>query len=283
VNDRTWKRPSWWLRPVARISERLERRINIDPEESVDAANTALEWVIKRWGPDSMQAVNGHRKLAKYLESTGQLDEAVLHRRAAFESIRDHMGPEDMAAVDAEFWLATDLVKLDRPGDAKPLLEHVVEAFTRDSGLEDEGTLLAMEWLGCAQLTLGEPEAAKSLLERTVSTFELTGKGDSETCMVTTAHLARACDALDQYDRVIQLRRHILATRSRKLGPDDPRTLKSLRDLSVTLLINGDLAEARVLAASLVDAHTRLSGEEGSDASEARALLEQIEDEAASD
>ena len=61
------------------------------------------------------------------------------------------------------------------------------------------------------------------------------------------------------------------------LGPDDPATLASLRDLALTLARTGRLREAWVVARNLVDGTTRVHGSDHGATADARRLLERID------
>jgi hypothetical protein len=61
------------------------------------------------------------------------------------------------------------------------------------------------------------------------------------------------------------------------LGPDDPATLASLRDLALTLARMGRLREAKVVAENLVAGSTRVHGDDHLSAQDAQRLLDRIE------
>ena len=165
-------------------------RMELDPESALQADQNTLEWSIRHRGPESTMTLNAKSQVAVRLEQLGRFDEALQLRSDVTNHLRIHMGTEDLSTLTVEGLQAFDFDRLGRHGEALPLFEHVVAGRTDELGPDHQLTLLAMDWLGCTHRSLGNLPEACRLFEEAVVRYEESGCGETEDCMMTTAHLA---------------------------------------------------------------------------------------------
>ena len=135
-----------------------------------------------------------------------------------------------------------------------------------------------MVWLAVIYMRSGRLDESRHLLERVVPEYALHGAAESTAAMRTSTILAAGLVRLHELEEAIRLYRHILDVRVRTVAADDPETLDTLESLARVLIPRADqLAEARVLATSLLEQRTHVLGAEHSDTSGARELLASIE------
>jgi len=172
--------------------------------------------------------------------------------------------------------LAGTLVQLDRTDEARPLAEHAYEGFVVELGLDDPSSLAALERCARIQLTQGEIPEGMLKYRSVVAGFQ--GREDTRRAMVAATNMERILVAQGHYAEALEVVREVVDTRSRVLGPTDPATLASLRDLALTLARMGRLPESLVVARSLVDTVTEANGADDPSAEDARTLLQRIEE-----
>jgi Flp pilus assembly protein TadD len=92
-----------------------------------------------------------------------------------------------------------------------------------------------------------------------------------------TINLGRLLLARGDQEDALEVFRELVDVQGLRLGPDDPATLASLRDLALTLARLGRLSEAKVVAQNLVDAMTRVHGPDHASTLDATQLLDRID------
>jgi hypothetical protein len=95
--------------------------------------------------------------------------------------------------------------------------------------------------------------------------------------MDVTWFLAATLFKLHEFEEADPLFRHVLDVRGRTRGPDDPGTLEALELLIRVLMRTDGLAEAKIMATSLVERRTKVLGQEHADTLTARELLDSID------
>jgi hypothetical protein len=271
-----WLTPPRWLGRLTGYFDRRVDRLAGSPEKSLAVTERWLSRAERRWGTDSPKTVNLMEAVAAKRDRAGDHEGALGLRRQVLATRTEHLGPDNRLTLQAEFSLSGTLVQLDRTDDARPLAEHALEGFVVELGPDDPSSLAALE--RCARIQLVQGETLEGMLKyRSVITgFE--GRDDQRRAMVAATNMGRILVAQGRYDEALGVFREVVDTRSRLLGPTDPATLASLRDLALTLARMGRLPESLVVARSLVDAVTELHGADDPSAEDARTLLKRIED-----
>jgi hypothetical protein len=139
-----------------------------------------------------------------------------------------------------------------------------------------------MDWLGCTRRSLGQLPESRQLLQGAVDGYEEQGAGESEDAMMASSHLATTLLEMGLGPESSALRRHILQVRDRTLGPDDPRTLRSLENLVSTLQRLDELPDAKVACEDLLARRSRVLPADHPDLARTSELLRAIDRDLAS-
>ncbi len=134
-----------------------------------------------------------------------------------------------------------------------------------------------MDWLGCTLRSLGELAESRRLLQGAVDAYEQQGAGEGEDAMLASSHLATTLLQMGLGPESSALRRRILDVRGRTLGPDDPRTLRSLENLVSTLQRSDEPQEAKVACEDLLAKRSRVLPTDHPDLVRTTELLRTIE------
>lgn len=269
-----------WLRNrIAQATDRAAEKMDSDPEAALRSAQDTLDWSIRHRGPESTMTLKAKVEVAERLERLGRYAEALQLRSDLVTHLRQHGGPDDPSTLTAEGVMAFDLDRLGRHREALPLFEHVLAGRADALGPDHEQTLLAMDWLGCTLRSLGELAESRHLLQRAVDGYEQqgAGEGEGEGAMVAGSHLATTLLQMGLGPESSALRRRILQVRDRTLGPDDPRTLRSLENLAGTLQRIDELHEAKVVCEDLLARRIRVLPADHPDVERSRELLRAID------
>ena len=89
--------------------------------------------------------------------------------------------------------------------------------------------------------------------------------------------LARSLIGDGHYAEAADLLRGAVEVRSRLLGPDDPETLTSLRNLASALVWSREFAEASIVARNFLAATARTQGPDDAKTQDARRLVQDID------
>jgi hypothetical protein len=218
-----------------------------------EAGGAVLRHSLRRSGPDS------------------------LIREQIVGALRRNLGSEHENTLRAEAHLGRCLLDLDRAEDAEPILVHIVADSEHSPGKMSPDTLDSMLCLAVVHQKSGRPDEARQLLERALLEYALHGLAEGTAAMDVSTLLAAILFLLNEVEEATLLCRHILDVRGRTLGPDDPETLRSLQSLIRVLIGAGHLAEARVMAASLLEKRILALGEAHEDTLKAQELLDSTE------
>jgi len=272
---RRWFTPPRWTGAITDYFDRRVDRAAGSPERAVQITDAWVAKAQRRYGPDSWKTVNTMEAAAKRRDAAGDHQGAVGLRRQVVDARRRHLGPEHRQTLSAEYALAGTLLGLDRPAEARPSADHALECYVAELGPDDPVTLAALERSARIQLELGETAEGTLKYQRAVAGFR--GLGDEVRAEKVTTNLGRLLLADGDHEGALAAFRDLVDTQGRRLGPDDPATLVSLRDLAFTLARMGRLREARVVAQNLVDGTTRIHGADHGSTTDARRLLERID------
>ncbi len=258
-------------------SDRVTQRLDPNPEMGLNANQAVLRHSLRKGGPDSPRAVDAMIAVADQLKMLQRYGEEVLLREQIVEVLHSHFEPNHEHMLRAELRLGMCLVDLERAEDAEPLLAHVVEEGENSPGVMSLEVREAMIGLSVVHGKARRLVPARQLLERVLSDFELHGQSESAAAMDLSMYLATILFRLDELEDATLLYRHILDVRGRTLGSDDPETLDSLESLVYVLKHSDHLAEAKVLAISLLERRIRRFGQQHSETSKARELLASVD------
>jgi tetratricopeptide (TPR) repeat protein len=253
---------------------RRERRAD-SPARQLELAEDRLATCLERRGPESFRTVNAMEAVAKYREALGRYDESLPLRRQVVEGRRKELGPEHALSLAAEARLAVTLIELDRPDKAKALLVHVRSGLTAAQGPDDPTVLAVTERLADAELAMGEAADARILLDEVMARYD--ERGDEVLGSGVAIKLAKSLIGEGQYPEASDLLRRAVEVRARLLGPDDPETLASLRNLASALVWSKEYAEASIVARNFLAATVRTQGSADAKTLDAERLVQDID------
>jgi len=270
-----WITPPRWTGRLTDYVDRRMDRLPGGPERSLEITDSWLAKSLAANGPDSWKTVNTMEAAAKRRDQVGDHEAALQLRTQVLDKRREHLGPEHRLTLSAEYALSGTLLALDRPDEARPLVDHTLECYVVELGPDDPATLAALERSARIQLQLGETGEGLLKYQRAITGFR-TG-GDEQRAQRATINLGRLLLGRGDLEEALIVFRGLVDRQGRQLGPDDPATLASLRDLALTLARLGRLHEAQVVARNLVDATSRVHGEDHDATVDAKALLGRID------
>jgi tetratricopeptide (TPR) repeat protein len=253
---------------------RAERRAG-SPAERLDLAEKRLAKTLERRGPDSWRTVNAMEAVAKYREADDRFRDALPLRKQVVSGRRKQLGPEHQLTLASEARLAVTYIELKRADRAKPLLVHVHQGLTAAQGADDVTVLAVTERLADVELSLGQYEEAGVLLREAMARYA--ERGDEVAGSTVGITLAKSLIRQGRYPEAAELLRSVVEVRARVLGPDDPETLTSLRNLASALVWSGEFAEASIVARNLLASTIRTQGPEHADTLDVERLVEDID------
>ena len=270
-----WITPPRW---TGRLTEYVDRRMDRLPggaARSLAITDTWLATSMRTHGPDSWKTVNTMEAAANRRDQVGDHEAALGLRLQVLAKRREHLGAEHRQTLGAEFALSGTLLALDRPGEARSHVDHVLECYVAELGPDDPATLAALE--RSARIHLHLAETADGLLEYQRAITGFRARSDEARAQRATVNLGRLLLGRGDNEEALVVFRGLVDRQGRLLGPDDPATLASLRDLALCLARLGRLHEAKVVADSLVAGAVRTHGGDHEATADARALLARID------
>jgi tetratricopeptide (TPR) repeat protein len=256
----------WWER-------RAERRAS-GPEERLALTEKRLARNLDRLGPDSWRSINAMEAVAKSREAVGRYADALPLRQQVVDRRRHLLGTEDRLTLAAEARLAVTLIELQQPDRARPLLAHVHRGLGTTNGSDDATRLAVTERLADAEVAAGNPDRARHLLEQVLDVYRRSGQ--ELPAAATATKLAKILIRDGRYEEASELLRPVVEVRSRILGPTDPDTLASLRNLASSLVWSKEFAEASIVARNLLATTVQTQGRGHPDALDAERLVDNI-------
>ncbi len=272
---RRWFTPPRWTGAFTDFFDRRVDRVAGSPERAVAITDGWVAKAQQRYGPDSWKTVNTMEAAAKRRDAVGDHQGALGLRRQVLAKRREHLGPGHRQSLSAEYALAGTLLGLDRPDEARPYADHALECYVAELGPDDPTSLAALERSARIQLQLGETAEGVFKYRRAITGFR--DLGDDERAERVTINLGRLLLARGDQEDALEVFRELVDVQGRRLGPDDPATLASLRDMALTLARLGRLREAKVVAQNLVDGTSRVQGADHESTADARRLLDRID------
>ncbi len=253
---------------------RAEHRAE-SPADRLDLAEKRLAKTLERRGPDSWRTVNAMEAVAKYREADDRYREALPLRKEVVTGRRKELGPEHQLTLAAEARLAVTYIGLKRTDRAKPLLLHVKKGLQAAQGADDVTVLAVTERLADVELSLGRFEDADVLLREVMTRYG--ERGDEVAGSAVGIKLGTSLIRQGRYPEASDQLRTVVEVRGRVLGPDDPDTLTSLRNLASSLVWSREFAEASIVARNLLASTIRNQGPDHADTLDAERLVEEID------
>lgn len=242
--NRGWHPSPWWENKLQNGIKRLLRRMDSTPEASLNGAQAALRFNLRKGGPDSVATVNSMVGVAEQLQRQERYAEEVLLREQIVEALRRNVGLEHGDTLTAEANMGRCLVDLDRPEEAESFLAHVAAGTEGSPGIISSDSLNALLLLAVLYRSTGRLEDVRHLLIRALNEYAFRGMAEGAPAMDVSSLLAGILFLLDERTEAVLLCRHILDVRERTLGPDESETLASLERLVIFLMRTDHLVEA---------------------------------------
>ncbi|MGW6933934.1 tetratricopeptide repeat protein [Lentzea sp. NPDC054927] len=139
---------------------------------------------------------------------------------------------------------------VDRREEAIALYERVIQTWPDDAPRHD--MLSATDDLARAYLEIGRPEKAIELLEENLQEKRSLHTCRANSIRITMSLLGSTYSNMRRHEEGLQLLTKVLEEKRSELGPDHPECVTAACDLGLTLILAGQVTEARVV---LEDAH----------------------------
>ena len=197
--------------------------------EVVGMAETAVNGLKRKLGPDDPDTQSAVNNLALTLESTGRLPEAI----ALLERVRDvaiaKFGRDDINTLSLLGNLAGFYQKANQIDKAVPLFQDVIKRQEATLGREHPDTYTTKSNLGFIYLVTGRPKEAIPLLEDVyrASKRHPDFRGIAPVLIESYRNTGQA-------NRALPLLEEKLAATKADRGPDHPETLSALQVLAAT-------------------------------------------------
>jgi len=160
-----------------------------------------------------------------YLARSDQ-DKALETHLAALEARQAVLPPDHEDVLDSLRRVAACYVRLDRCDRALPLYQQVADARERKSRHDlPYGQALYDLGVACARL---DPRRSAELLEQALAIQEKHLGPDHPGLAGTLVKLAEVLAALQQWDRVVRLRKRIVPLREKELGEGHPQVINAV-------------------------------------------------------
>jgi tetratricopeptide (TPR) repeat protein len=232
----------------------LRRRRQLD--EAADLRQRALDVRGRTKGPKDPETRTAMNNRALALLNLGKLQEAEpLLRETVLAGVKDR--PDDLGTLSSMSDYAWLLFDLSRIGEAADWAERSMDAHLRVLKLKHPSTQAVVWWAVSMKSADRKFAEALGIADRAlVQARREFGPGDSTTMDYLNLRVG-VLRRLGDLERAGTGAAEVLATRARKLGPEDPRVLKALASLADIRRHQGATDEARKLFARLHDAAQR--------------------------
>ena len=93
--------PEWWNGLLLKLGK-VERKLNSDPQNSIDVAQRVLDRALRAHGPNARVTVFAMWELADRLEQVGRLTESLPLRQEVVDRLRIQLGDEHEQTLRTE-------------------------------------------------------------------------------------------------------------------------------------------------------------------------------------
>lgn len=206
----------------------------------------------------------------------GRKVEALDLRSRVREALAGRYGPDDHDVLGVEASMAQSLFDLELWTEALAAFERLEHTYGRIYGTDTVHQIGARLWVALTLGKMGRFEDSLSIYLPAVDALEAQVGEDSPQLAGNLMNLGSVQLQAGNRSGALRSMRRGLDIRGRVLGPDDPRTLSSLRQLAWALAEHGELDEAGIMAANLLDKVLARHGPDHEETVKARRLVERI-------
>jgi tetratricopeptide (TPR) repeat protein len=270
-----WITPPRWTGHLTDFVDRRMDRLSGGTARSLEITDSWLARAQRSHGPDSWKTVNMMEAAAKRRDQVGDHERALGLRFHVLAKRREHLGAGHRQTLSAEYALSGTLLALGRPAEARPHVDHALECYVAELGPDDPASLTALERSARIHLELGETAEGILKYRRAVDGFR--SRGDEVRAQRAGVNQGRLLLGRGDHEDALAVFRDLVDRQGLLLGPHDPATLASRRDLALCLARTGRLTEAKVVAQNLRDAAAQVHGDDHPATADARELLARIE------
>ncbi|MEU9019851.1 FxSxx-COOH system tetratricopeptide repeat protein [Actinomadura sp. NPDC048394] len=229
------------------------------------SAQSFLEQIIERWSadgsPDDFDVLRARRHLANVLRELGRFPEAYELDSRTLPKMEQVAGTEHPETLQLLNSLGADL---RAAGEFAKALEHdlgSLERHERVLGQHDPQVNRVAHCLGLDYGLMSDYQRCKVFHERAyVQQRSLGRASDAVDLLAPGSGLARAVRLCGDYAEAYDLGQYLYNFGVQKLGPDHPWTLRTTKDLSISLRRLGDFEQSLELALDVQARYTRLYG-----------------------
>jgi len=211
--------------------------------KAIETLRLSVEEREKAYGRESLETAEGLHRLGDVLRQADQYDESLASLREAL-AIRERLLPGDSYEMaDSYNNLALIEISLGNYAESERLQTAAVEMHARLTGPDSQEISVSLNNLAILETRQGRLDEAEALARRALA-IQVRGTDRSSTLL--TRHLL-AIIRLHKGEPEAALAdfRSIFAEQSELIGPRNPRTLVTARNIGLCLTAMGDLPGAR--------------------------------------
>jgi tetratricopeptide (TPR) repeat protein len=200
--------------------------------------------------------------LARCLEQSGRLDEALQLHRETLAVCRDARGAGHADTLACEMALGTALHSRGLYAEAHAAQARVYALVGARFGPDDAQTLTCAQNLALSLSSLGRFEEAEALTRETLRRLAAQCGDEHYATLMLRSNLALCLADQSKFEEAEGVAHAVLASRRRLLGPEHPETLVAAGNLAMVLSSRGRHAEAEALQRELAREQRRVLGED---------------------
>jgi len=227
-----------WLVEAHRIAVSLHQKgLTAEARNTYSIVLARMEKTLGTEHPTTLQARNNYAVL---LEESGEFEEAEKLHKAVFDRLVVSLGADHADALSSKFNLAVLKLKQGKLQEAEDCYRSVADRREARIGADHHDTLRTKSSLASLLTKRGKLQEAEELYKIVTETRQKlsnNGKEHPETLKART-HLALVIAQQGDPKRLTEadsLLREVISQRERKLGENDPETLRSMSYLAVLL------------------------------------------------
>jgi tetratricopeptide (TPR) repeat protein len=198
--------------------------------------------------------------LARCLEQSGRLDEAMRLHRETLAVCRDALGAAHPDTLACEMALGTALHSRGLYAEAHAAQARAYGLVGAHFGPDGAQTLTCAQNLALSLSSLGRFEEAEALTRETLRRIAAQCGEEHYATLMLRSNLALCLADQAKFEEAEGLAAAVLASRRRLLGPEHPETLVATGNLAMVLSSRGRHAEAEALQRELAREQRRVLG-----------------------
>jgi tetratricopeptide (TPR) repeat protein len=230
-----------------------------------DFTGTVREALARRWCVAAAAAPLPHRlsaatNLARCLEHSGQIEEAMRLHLDTLAVCRDAQGPDHPDSLACELALGTALHTRGLFAEAHAVQERVHGRMCAAVGPDDPQSLACAQNLALSLASLGRHADAEALNRATLPRLAALHGDDHYSTLLLRSNLALCLADQAKYEEAEAISAAVHAARTRLLGPEHPETLVGAGNLAMVISLRGRHAEAEAIQRALIPQQRRVLG-----------------------